>query len=119
MDIEELKTEGLKYFNSFIDTYYEGLEKRFSKKYLRDQFRHFNDAPGKFIYPYLFDVYNFIEREFPEICGNDLPMEDWQKVKFEAYIKEKMSEMIQNFASYMDHCLTLKIYLNFLEVSNG
>lgn len=122
MDTEELKKQSKENFDNFIDMYVEGLGGRLSRQYLLDQFKYFNDAPGRFIYPYLHNVYSYPERRFPDEFEdgqpNGEPLEDWQRKVIGVYIKEKMSEMIQNFAEYMDHCLTLKIYLNYLEVSD-
>ena len=119
MDIEK---ECIERFEDFIDAYYEGFQKTLTKEYLRDQFKHFNDAPGKFIYPYLYDVYSYPERKFPDEFEdgqpNGEPMEDWQRKTIEAYVKEKMSEMTKNFTDYMMHILVLKTYLNALGVND-
>jgi hypothetical protein len=117
MDTEELKKQSKENFDNFIDMYVEGLGGRLSRQYLLGQFKHFNDPVGKFIYPYLYDVYGFPEREFPD-AAEDESLEDWQMAQVLQYSKDKMSECVQNFAKYMDHCLTLKIYLNYLEVSD-
>ena len=119
MDIEK---ECIERFEDFIDAYYEGFQKTLTKEYLRDQFKHFNNAPGKFIFPYLHDAYSYPERRFPEEFEdgqpNGEPLEDWQRETIEAYVKEKMSEMTKNFTDYMMHILVLKTYLNALGVND-
>ncbi len=115
MDTEELKEQAEKLFETYINMYFEGLKKRFSKEWLRSQFKIFPDPIGKFAYCYLFDVYDFPDRKFQDVEEGE-SLEDWQMAQAKQYAKDKMSECVNNFAAYMGHCLVINIYLDLLGI---
>lgn len=117
MDIEDIKKESVDRFNEFVNMYTEQFEGKLSKQYFYRQFKHFNDPVGLFIYPYLYDIYSFPAREYPDNADGE-SLEPWQRQVCESYIREKTSEMVQNFGDYMWHVLVTKAILTALEIDD-
>lgn len=114
MDTEELKEQCREKFEEYIDLYYEGFRRTFTKEYLRKQLNFFPDPIGKFIFPCFANIHNYAEQEFADVEE----FEDWQKEKFKDYIDQQMRIMNEKVTDYMMHILTLKMYLNFWEISD-
>jgi hypothetical protein len=117
MTIDELKLESEKKFKEFVDMYVDAFAGRFPEGYVRGQFEWFNDPAGRFIYPYLFDIYSFPARRFPD-DEDGQSLEDWQLEIIKSHTKEKTSEMVHSFADYMWHILVIKVILTVLEISD-
>ena len=112
MDTEELKKECRNQFEIFLDAYVEGFE--LDRKYLESQFQFFPDPIGKFIYPYIFNIYNYAE----ELSPDDESIEDWQLIQVKESMGEQLSLMNKKFTDYMFHVLSTKTILNAIGISD-